>query len=180
MEPTLTILERTAFLKSTELFASIPTDVLAQIAARGRELHFDAGQTIFREGEPNTGVYMVIEGLVEFRKGRALEGVRGSGLGFGELALAESEPHTFSAVAAEHTHVLSISNEIFFDAMLDYPEIGIAMVRIMARRLTETAQRVHDLEGQIAHLASTLRNAGVSTPRYVSGDYPRVKPPGEG
>jgi CRP-like cAMP-binding protein len=179
MEPTLTILERTAFLKSTEVFASIPTDVLAQIAARGRELHFDAGQTIFREGEPNSGVYLVIEGLVEFRKGRALEGVRGSGLGFGELALGESGLHTFSAVTAEHTHVLNISTEIFFDTMLDYPEIGVAMVKILSRRLSESAQRVHDLEGQIAHLASTLRNAGLATPSYVSGYYPRVKPPGE-
>jgi CRP/FNR family transcriptional regulator, cyclic AMP receptor protein len=177
MEATLTILERTAFLKSTEVFAQIPTDVLAQIAARGRELHFDAGQTIFREGEPNSGAYMVIEGLVEFRKGRALEGVRKSGLGFGELALGEGEPHTFAAVAAEHTHVLNISNEIFFDSMLDYPEIGVAMVRILAGRLTEAAQRVHDLEGQIAHLANTLRDAGVAAPQYVSGKYPRVVPP---
>jgi CRP-like cAMP-binding protein len=176
MEPILTILERTAFLKSTEVFARIPTDVLAQIASRGRELHFDAGQIIFREGDPNSGAYMVIEGLVEFRKGRALEGVRGSGLGFGELALGEGEPHTFSAVAAEHTHVLNISNEILFESMLDYPEIGVAMVRIMAKRVSEAAQRVHDLEGQVAHLANTLRNAGVATPRYVSGNYPRVKP----
>jgi CRP-like cAMP-binding protein len=174
MESTLTILERTAFLKSTEIFSSIPTEVLAQIAARGRELHFDEGDVIFREGEPNAGAYMVIEGLVEFRKGRALEGVRGSGLGFGELALGEGEPHTFSAIAAQHSHVLNISNEIFFDAMLDYPEIGVAMVRILARRLTEAAQRVHDLEGQIAHLANALRNAGVATPQYVSGDYPRL------
>jgi CRP-like cAMP-binding protein len=179
MEATLTILERTAFLKSTEVFASIPTDVLAQIAARGREMHFDAGQTIFREGEPDTGAHLVIEGLVEFRRGRALEGVRGSGMGFGELALAEGEPHTFSAVAAQHTHILTISNEIFFDTMLDYPEIGVAMVRILARRLSEMAQRVHDLEGQIAHLASTLSNAGVATPQYVSGNYPRVTLPTE-
>jgi CRP-like cAMP-binding protein len=166
MESTLTILERTAFLKSTEIFSSIPTEVLAQIAARGRELHFDEGDVIFREGEPNAGAYMVIEGLVEFRKGRALEGVRGSGLGFGELALGEGEPHTFSAIAAQHSHVLNISNEIFFDAMLDYPEIGVAMVRILARRVAEAAQRVHD--------ANALRNAGVATPQYVSGDYPRL------
>ena len=176
MEPALTILERTAFLKTTEVFASIPTDVLAQIAAHGRELHFDTGQTIFRQGEPNTGVYIVVEGLVEFRKGRALEGIRRSGLGFGELALGEGEPHTFTAVAAEHTHVLNISNDVFFDAMLDNPEIGVAMVRMMAKRLSEAAQRVHDLEGQIAHLAATLRQAGVETPQYVSGDYPRIEP----
>ena len=73
MEDTLTIIERTAFLKGTEMFASIPTETLAQLAGRGRELHFDAGATIFREGEPNSGAYMVVEGLIEIRKGRALD-----------------------------------------------------------------------------------------------------------
>jgi len=63
--------------------------------------------------------------------------------------------------------------------MLDYPEIGVAMVKILSRRLSESAQRVHDLEGQIAHLANTLRNAGIATPSYVSGYYPGVKPPRE-
>jgi hypothetical protein len=47
------------------------------------------------------------------------------------------------------------------------------MVRMMAQRVTELAQRVHDLEGQIAHLSATLRTAGVDVPRYTSGAYPR-------
>lgn len=177
MEETLTLIEKTAFLKSTEMFASIPTEVLAQLAARGREIHYDAGQTIFRQGDPSSGAYMVVEGLIEIRKGRALEGVRGAGLGFGELALAEGEPHTFTAVAIEHTHVLNVSNEVFFDSMLDYPEIGVSMVRAMGQRVSELAQRVHDLEGQVAHLNAALRGAGLEASPYSSGAYRRPEPP---
>src|SRR5688572_24817771 len=99
MDDTLTLIEKTAFLKSTEVFESIPTEVVAQLASRGREMHVDAGQVVFRDGDLNTGVYMVVEGLVEIRKGRALEGVRGPGMGFGEMALSEGEPHAFTAVA---------------------------------------------------------------------------------
>lgn len=177
MDETLTLIEKTAFLKSTDMFSSIPTEVLAQLAARGREIHFDAGQTIFRQGDPSSGAYMVVEGLVEIRKGRALEGVRGPGLGFGELALAEGEPHTFTAVAVDHTHVLNVSNEVFFDTMLDYPEIGVGMVRALGKRISEQAQRLHDLEGQIAHLNATLRGAGVEAQPYASGAYRRPDPP---
>lgn len=173
MDETLTLIEKTAFLKSTDIFASIPTEVVAQLAARGREMHFDAGQVIFRDGDPNTGVYMVVEGLVEMRKGRALEGVRGPGLGFGEMALSEGEPHTFTAVATQHTHLLNVSNEVFFDTMLDYPEVGVGMVRALGKRISEMAQRVHDLEGQIAHLNAAMRGAGVEAPHYVSGAYKR-------
>ena len=114
MEDTLTVIEKTAFLKGTELFASIPTEVLAQLAARGRELHFDAGQTIFVEGEP----------------------------------------HTFSAVATQHTHVLNVSNDVLFDTIIDYPEVGVGMVRALSKRVSELAQRVHDLEDEIAQPAA--------------------------
>jgi len=46
-------------------------------------------------------------------------------------------------------------------------------VRSIGKRVSELAQRVHDLEGQIAHLAATLRRSGVETPTYVSGAYRR-------
>jgi CRP-like cAMP-binding protein len=173
MEETLTIIERTAFLKGTELFSSIPTETLAQLAGRGREFHFDPGQTIFREGDVNSGAYMVIEGLVEIRKGRALDGVRTAGQGFGELSLSEGEAHTFTAVASDHTHLLNVSNEVLFDTMLDYPEVAVGLVRSIGKRVSELGQRVHDLEGQIAHLAATLRSQGVEAPTYVSGAYRR-------
>ena len=173
MEEMLSTLEKTAFLKTTETFASVPTEVLAQLADRARELHFDAGQTIFSEGDPNSGGYMVVEGLIEMRKGRTLDGVRGPGLGFGELSLAEGEPHTFTAVATQPTYLLKISNEILFDAMLDFPEVGTGIARAMARRVTELVQRVNDLEDQVAHLAATLRRNGIEPPCTPSGASPR-------
>jgi len=173
MEETLTLIEKTAFLKSVEMFASIPTEVLAQLAARAKETHFDHGAVIFRQGDVNTGVYFVVDGLVEIRKGRALEGVRSPGLGFGELALDEGEPHQFTAVATQHTHVLNVSNDTFFDTMLDYPEVGVAMVRVLAKRITDLGQRVHDLEGKIAHLNAALQSAGVEAPAYQSGGFRR-------
>jgi len=173
MEETLTLLEKTAFLKSVGIFAAIPTEALAQLAASAKELHFDAGAVLFRQGDANRGAFLVVEGLVEIRQGRALEGVRGPGMGFGELALVEGEAHTFTVVATEHTHALNVSNEDFFDTILDYPEVGVAMVRGLSRRVSELAQRVHDLEGQVAHLNAALGRAGVEAPAYQSGAYRR-------
>jgi CRP/FNR family cyclic AMP-dependent transcriptional regulator len=175
-EQTLTLIEKTAFLKSVDMFAHIPTEALAQMAARVREMHFDPGATIFKEGDANQGAFLVVDGLVEIHKGRALDGVRGPGIGFGELALQEGEPHNFSAIAAQHTHVLNVSSDDFFETMFDYPEVAVAMVRSLAKRITELISRVHDLEGQIAHLNAALRDSGVDTPPiYQSGSYPRPK-----
>ena len=176
MNEMLTLIEKTAFLKSNELFAKIPTEVVAQMATRTRELHFEAGEAVFREGEPNTGAYLVVEGLIEIRKGRALDRVRGPGEGFGELGLSEGEPHLFSAIASQPSYLLNASGDKFIEGMLDYPEMAVAMVRLLSQRITDLVQRTHDLEGQIAHLNATLRRAGVEAPRYSSGAYTR--PPG--
>jgi CRP-like cAMP-binding protein len=173
MSEMLTLIEKTAFLKATELFAKIPTEVVAQMATRTSELHVEAGQAVFREGEMNSGAYMVVEGLIEIRQGRVLDRVRGPGEGFGELGLDEGEPHHFSAIASQPSYLLNVSNEMFFDGMLDYPELAVAMVRLMSQRVTELIRRTHDLEGQIAHLNATIQKAGVEVPRYTSGAYTR-------
>jgi CRP-like cAMP-binding protein len=173
MEDTLTLIEKTAFLRGVELFAGVPSEMLAELADRTRELRFEAGEVIFREGEANRGLYMVVDGLVEIRKGRALDGVRGPGIGFGELALGEGEPHQITAVATLPTHALNVSNEAFFETMLDFPEVAISMVRSLATHVNEMAQRLHDLEGKIAHLNAALRQAGAEAPIYQSGVFRR-------
>jgi CRP-like cAMP-binding protein len=173
VDETLSLMEKVAFLKSIEMYSNVPTEALAQLAARGREYHFEAGDVIFREGDANRGAFLVVEGLVEIRKGRALDSIRTAAQGFGELGLKEGEPHHFTATAMQHTHVLNLSNEDMLDAMLDHAEVGVAMVRGLARRLSGLAQRVHDLEGQIAHLNATLSQAKVDVPTYQSGLYRR-------
>jgi CRP-like cAMP-binding protein len=173
MRETLTLIEKTAILKTSGLLASLPTEALARLASRGREIHVDAGQIIFREGDPNRGGFLVVEGLVEIRKGRALVSMRQAGDSFGELALSEGEPHEFTATATDHTHVLNISNEDLFDTILDYPEVGLDLLRSFARRLTELAQRIHHLEGHVAHLSASLKSAGVQPGTYQSGAYAR-------
>lgn len=173
MEETLSLLEKTAFLKGVDLFAGVPSEMLAQLAARAKEIHFDAGQIVYREGEANRGLFIVVDGLVEVRKGRALDGVRGPGVGFGELALGEGEPHQTTAVATLHTHALQVANDVFFDTMFDFPEVALAMIRALSIHIGELAARLHDLEGKIAHLNAALRQTGTEAPVYQSGAFRR-------
>jgi CRP-like cAMP-binding protein len=176
----LTLMEKTAILKSADPFTHIPTEALAELAARAKEHQFPVGASVFREGETNRGAFLVVEGRVEIYKGRALQAVCLPGQSFGELALGEGEPHEFAAVSAEDTHVLNISNDILVDTMLDFPEVGVAMARAQAQRITELAQRVHLLEGQVAHLNATLKQAKVEIPQYQSGAYQRPTLPTPG
>lgn len=164
MEETLTLVEKTAFLKSIDLLASIPTEALADLAGRAREVHFDAGDTIFREGEANRGSYLVVEGSVVLRIGDAAVRVARAGMPFGELFLGRGEPHKVTAVAIEHTHVLNVTSEDIFDAMGDYPDFAAGIVRSMSRSMLALNERIVELEGILGRFHTALIKAGIEPP----------------
>jgi len=150
MPDTLTLIEKTVHMKSSDVFSAIPTEPLAQLAARASEVMLDRGETLFHEGDDDLGVVIVIEGVVELRKGNAVVRVLQSGTVHGELFLQESGSHQYTAVAREDARVLNLGRNDVFDAFLEYPEFGIAMVQDLARRHHTLTERVSELEKQLA------------------------------
>ena len=145
---TLTLVEKTVHMKSCEVFRAIPTEPLAQLAARANEVQLDRGETVFREGDDDQGVFIVLEGVVELRKGNAVVRVLRSGTVHGELFLQESGAHQYTAVAREDARVLNLGRNDVFDALLEYPEFGVAMVQDLALRHYKLTERVIELEKQ--------------------------------
>ena len=150
MADTLTLIEKTVHMKSSDVFSAIPTEPLAQLAARANEVMLDRGETLFHEGDDDLGVFIVIEGVVELRKGNAVVRVLQSGTVHGELFLQESGAHQYTVVAREDARVLNLGRNDVFDAFLEYPEFGIAMVQDLARRHHTLTERVSELEKQLA------------------------------
>lgn len=161
MRETLTLIEKTAFLSQLPALAGVPTEALAQLGSQAQEIHYDAGAPLFAEGDPNTGVVLVVDGLVELRKGKSLVRMLGPGQTFGELFAKQGEGHVYTAVASLHTHVLKISLDNVFDAMLEYPEFAVGMVRGLATRNDELIQRLLALEDLLARFHQQLRDAGI-------------------
>jgi CRP-like cAMP-binding protein len=150
MADTLTLIEKTVHMKSSDVFSAIPTEPLAQLAARASEVMLDRGQTLFHEGDDDLGVFIVIEGVVELRKGNDVVRVLQSGTVHGELFLQESGAHEYTVVAREDARVLNLGRNDVFDAFLEYPEFGIAIVQDLARRHHTLTERVSELEKQLA------------------------------
>jgi CRP/FNR family transcriptional regulator len=171
---TLTLIEKTVHMKSCEVFRAIPTEPLAQLAARATEVQFDRGETVFREGDDDQGVFIVIEGVVELRKGNAIVRLLQSGTVHGELFLQESGTHQYRAVAREDARVLNLGRNDVFDALLEYPEFGVAMVQDLALRHHKLTERVIELEKQLASPGSRVseRTAGEGIER--SAPAPRL------
>ena len=146
MNPTLTLVEKTVFLKSVEVLAQVPTEALAQLAARALEVRAETGEVLFREGEEDQGTFIVVEGMVELEKDGTLVRVLKEGMTQGEMFLAENEPHQYTATARAPSLLLNLRRQDVLDALLEYPEFGAAMVRDLALRLHRLTARVVELE----------------------------------
>ena len=176
MEQTLTLVEKTAFLKSVPVLSKVPTEALAQLASRARELHIAAGEAIFKEGEPNRGTFLVLDGTVELRRGRALVRVMEAGAAFGELFARDGEPHVYSASAIVHAHVLNITLDDMFEDMHDFPEFGVGMVKTLAFRNHELVERLLELEQMLAKFHEALQRAGAEIPSLSDSIQGQVAP----
>jgi len=163
----MTLIEKTAFMKTVDVLARIPTEALAQVAARAQEQYVDPGEVLFREGEPNRGAFLVVDGMIELRRGSALVRMLRERMAFGELFLDQDEPHLYTGVATQASHVLNIQTQDIMEALLDFPEFGMAMTRSLALRVHVLTQRVLELEELVNRFHAALRKAGIEPPDPV-------------
>lgn len=97
--------------------------------------HFDAGEKIFLQGDIPAAMYVVRTGLVHILSfGRVLEDVR-PGAAFGEMAVLDEAPRSAAAMAGADTEVAVIDRPALMRLLRSEPEIALAIMRLLARRL---------------------------------------------
>jgi CRP-like cAMP-binding protein len=149
----LNLLEKVTFLKHTEIFADIPTEQLAKLAAVAQEVHFEDGSVIFEQNDYTDSMYILIEGHVQTsgEGGPDKTGVQsnpdtigiqsdlsetiGEGEVFGMYALLTNEPRLVTARAIEETHVLKIERDAFFDLLSEHAEIALGLLKNMVQKI---------------------------------------------
>jgi signal transduction histidine kinase len=139
-------------LAQNRLFAGIESGLLDEIAPEVRVVQLDAGEVVFREGDPGDLLYLVGEGSVKLSKSsrdgqqETLGFVR-SGNFFGELGLLDGGPRSSMATAAEPT-LLGVVDEPTFQHILDLAPSHLHMnfLRSVSERLrTVNAHFINDV-----------------------------------
>ncbi|MBA2665523.1 MAG: cyclic nucleotide-binding domain-containing protein [Trueperaceae bacterium] len=138
----LSTLERVLVLKTADIFAGTPDDVLADVASVVEEVDLNEGAVVFRRGDVGDSLYVVVDGCVEVVDGERVIDVVGEREVFGEMALLDPEPRAASVRAVEPTRLLRLDRGPFIEILHDRPEVAIAILRVLTRRLRS---RVRDL-----------------------------------
>lgn len=132
----LLTVERVAHLRRVGLFAATPDAVLAGLARAAEEVTFEADEVLISAGAVEDWLFLVISGEVEVvRPDRAVR--LGPGSVVGELAVLDPEERTATVTALAATHTFRLDKPAFDAALHDRPEIALAVITELVRRVRE-------------------------------------------
>ena len=106
---------------------------------------FRAGETIFRQGEPRTFMFVVNEGEVEIRIGDRVAEVVGPGGIFGEMAMIDGSPRSGTAVAHSDCKLFPIDEKRFQFLVQQTPHFALKVLRVLAGRIRREDQLIEAL-----------------------------------
>ena len=102
---------------------------------------FQAGQTIFTEGDTSQDLYILINGQLDILKGsKRIAEISGSSVFFGEMSFLLQDRRTSTVRARTDVVACRIPSEDIGSFLSDFPDVAIVILRQIAQRLNETSQ----------------------------------------
>ncbi len=145
-------------LKQVPLFANMNGAELREFEKLIHRRNFKAGETIFWEGEPGVGMYIIQTGEVSISKyfpqeERKVLAVLQNGEFFGELALLDESPRSATAIAKDATKILGLFRPDLFNLLERKPRLGnkflFQLALIIGERLKHNNSEVQKLRAQL-------------------------------
>ncbi len=126
-----------------DLFKGLEEEQLQRLAGACGHTAFEAGQTIFRQGEPCNEMYLLLEGEVAIYFDRLDEpvGTVGTGECLGEVSLLAGGDHSATARAVTPVEMGVLTKADLLSLVRLRPGIGVVLYRNLARGLGDKLRR---------------------------------------
>lgn len=138
---TLTTIEKVIFLKSVDIFRHATIEELGGVAALTKEVHFEPGETIFREGDPIDAIYLILKGHVAVEGSGQVVREVGEKQALGTVAALDLGPAIHTVKAIDPVQALKLNAQDLQDLLsLDF-ELVQAVIHALCRLVREFAGR---------------------------------------
>jgi CRP/FNR family transcriptional regulator len=137
-------------ISKTPLFASLDQDQLEHVRRIAQVREFSRSETIFMEGEPGVGFFVIAEGKVKIYKVSA-EGkeqilhIYGPGHPIGEVPVFSGSRFPANAQAIEKSRLLYFSRPDFVELISTHPSMALNMLAVLSMRLRQFTVQVENL-----------------------------------
>jgi len=170
-------------LSKVSIFSGLTENELAFLAQRAVPRHYAAGETVFGEGEPCSGLYVVESGQVRIFKSSAsgreqVLSIDGPGSSIAELPVFDGGNYPASVAAIGDATLLFVSKQDFQALCLAHPQVALKVLRVVGARLRRLVGIIEELSfTTVRHrLASFLlrlaQKEGKRTPEGVEITMP--------
>jgi CRP/FNR family transcriptional regulator len=142
---------RTAeFLSKVRLFSNLSEQERLALASRAFRKEFDAGQSLFLEGEPCHGLYLLAEGAVKIYKSSAsgrevLLAIDQAPASIAEIPVFDGGNFPASAMAVSKVTAYFIPTQDFQQMCRENPDILLKLMTVIGRRLRGLVAIVHQV-----------------------------------
>jgi CRP-like cAMP-binding protein len=133
----LSTVEKVLFLKSIDIFEHATIEELGRIAALTQEVWFEAGETIQREGDPKSAIYIIMEGraLVQSSGKVVREVAEKHAVGvLGALGLNSASR---TVIVSERVHALKLNVQDFEDILAADFDLVKTVLRAVADHIRQ-------------------------------------------
>ena len=131
----LLLIEKVLVLKSLNLFKDTPENILADLAPLMKEMEYELGTEIFKEGDTGDCMYIIQQGNIKIHKGNTTLAILKEKEVFGELSLLDADTRSASATANTDCILYKIDQEPFYELMDERPEVAKGFIKILCQRL---------------------------------------------
>lgn len=138
-------------LRKVPMFEDLDARELGQIERILHRREYRSEETIFLQGDPGLGMYIIEEGSVDIvsEPSKQVLAELEAGEFFGELALLDESPRTATAVAKTPCRMLCFFRPDLLDLIERSPRLGVKILfrlaRILGERLKKTNLQMHEL-----------------------------------
>lgn len=144
----MSLKEEVDILRNIPLFANIESSKLKLLAFTSERLTYRTDQVVCQQGDPGDAAYIILSGdadvIVDTPKGPLNVAKLGQNAIVGEIAILCDVPRTATVRAKTELVTLRISKELFFRLIREFPQIGIEIMRVLARRLEHTTRQLQE------------------------------------
>lgn len=143
-------LNRSETLARVAIFSGLSETELAFLAQRIVPRRFSAGETVFSEGEPCSGLYVVESGHVRIFKSSAggrehVLGIEGPASSVAELPVFDGGNYPASVTAIDDATLLFVSKQDFQALCLAHPQVSLKVLRVVGARLRRLVGIIEEL-----------------------------------
>ncbi|MGF1631947.1 MAG: cyclic nucleotide-binding domain-containing protein [Kiloniellaceae bacterium] len=146
----MSIDQEVEILRRIPIFAKIDPAKLKLMAFASERVTYKPGQLLFKQGERGDAAFIVLHGtadvLIDADDGLLRVASLSENEIIGEIAILCDIPRTATVRAETELTTLRITADLFFRMLMDFPEMGVEVMRVLAHRLEQTTAQLRQVQ----------------------------------